>query len=113
MRTEQEIINEYKEIVYRNQAKRDALKKEYFETLPENKQMAILLHQYLCKRNHIDIETCYGCSWDCEIHHDIDHDWDKPAHKEYLFYANRLFEIGIHADTLRTVLECICQICDE
>lgn len=71
---------------YRNEEKRDELRKEYIQTLPRNKQLAIELHNKLCRGNHTD-----GCSFYYEIK-DLDDNWEGSAHKKYLKKADLLLK---------------------
>lgn len=50
------------------------------------KNLAIQLHEHLCKRNHTD-----NCSWKYEIKNGY-HDWNDYAHKKYLKKAKILIE---------------------
>lgn len=70
----------------RNEEKRDELRKEYIQTLPRNKQLAIELHNKLCRGNHTD-----GCSFYYEIK-DLDDNWEGSAHKKYLKKADLLLK---------------------
>lgn len=87
--------------IYKNQAKRDELAKQYNESLPENKRMAILLHKFLCNSNHTD-----QCPWSYEIS-GIEHDWTEFAHSRYLKMADKLLDKGVDIKTLAAVLDCI------
>lgn len=69
--------------------------------LSENEEMAILLHDSLCNRDHND-----QCSWFYEMA-GTSHDWTRFAHNRYLKMANKLLAKGIHLETLSTVLYCI------
>lgn len=76
-------------------------KKKQDNQLSENEEMAILLHDSLCNRDHND-----QCSWFYEMS-GTSHDWTRFAHNRYLKMANKLLAKGIHLETLSTVLDCI------
>ena len=115
MRKIEEIIREYNRVcedntmcddpskpyIFKNQPRRDKLKREYEALLPENQRMAILLHDNLCHSNHMD-----QCGW-CHEKNGIEHDWTRWTHKKYLEKADRLISRGINIDIIKTVFECI------
>lgn len=117
MRTQIEIISEYNEICkddtmvevepgyhqYANQSKRNALQTEYNQTLPENQQMAIFLHDKLCLCNHTD-----GCAWYYEFN-GIEHKWNANTHMKYLKKADNIIAADIHMDVLQKIFNCIEQ----
>lgn len=71
------------------------------QRLSENKEMAILLHDCLCNRDHND-----QCSWFYEIS-EAGHDWTRFTHSRYLKMADKILDKGIHIETLSAVLDCI------
>lgn len=114
MRTQEEIKREYSELVANkfirlpngniirvNEDKRTELKKEYEQTLPIDQQLAIYLHNKMCKLNHIDY-----CSFKYGIH-GLEHDWNEYAHAEYLLKAQRLLTISDDLDFLKRIITAI------
>ena len=69
----------------------ELLKKEKkaLEELPEDKQLAIALHDLLCHWNHTD-----GCSWFYEIQDKV-HQWGGTgsAHNRYLNKARKIISV--------------------
>lgn len=55
--------------------------------MPQEKQLAIALHDATCKHNHTD-----ACSWYYEMTKEGDHGWEGPAHSEYLDRAAKLYD---------------------
>lgn len=116
--TQKEIINKYIELCndtrevetgyrfkrFANQEQRNKLQDEYNKTLPENQQLAILLHEHLCYGNHTD-----SCSWYYEMKNGIEHKWDgyAHAHQEWLKKADALLAHGIDKDTILLVIKCL------
>lgn len=106
MRTADDIISEYKSLstpnekyilktyqnedgstvdvyVAENNDKREKLREEYVKTLPENKKLAIFLHDTTCNLDHNEV-----CSWMWELEDGIVDQWDRFSHAEFLEKAN-------------------------
>lgn len=102
MRKVEEIINDYvktyendelvvieseqngKITMFKNEEKRGLLRKEYIETLPENKRLAIFIHDTTCRIDHND-----QCGWYYEFFEGSPVDnWEQDAHAEYLRKAD-------------------------
>lgn len=116
MRSREEILREYEEVCsdsrmvsdknysnvykYANQELREKLRKEYNETLSKEQRFAIYLHDKFCKSNHTDM-----CSWYYEFNNQIEHEWNRYAHKKYLEIAIKLIDEGIYYDEIEKVLK--------
>ena len=87
---------------YKNEEKRDELRKEYIQTLPKNKQLAIELHDKLCRSSHTD-----GCSFYYEID-GLNDDWGRYVHSKYLQKADLLLkEFPDNIDKVLRVIDII------
>lgn len=63
---------------------------EALKSLTPEQQLAIFIHDQMCRHNHID-----GCSWYYEIERDI-HSWDESEHQKYLHKADDLlYEVDL------------------
>ena len=114
LRTLEDVIRDYEEvcryikmceerdILCKSYKKRKKLKKEYESLLPENKKMAILLHDNICRSRYTEL-----CGWYCEMDEGIIHDWTRYIHKDYLKKANKLILSGIDINTMKIVFECL------
>lgn len=114
--TQKEIINKYIELCddtrevkssygyprYVNQKQRDKLIDKYNKTLPENQQLAMLLHKHLCP---VCCTDC--CEWYDEMKNGIEHKWDGHTHQRWLRKAERLLAHGIDKDTMLLVFHCL------
>jgi hypothetical protein len=68
--------------------------------LPDNKKLAIDLHDSFCTCDHPD-----GCNWFWEMHSDTNiHDWEGQEHKTYLNKSNSLLDTGLDMLTIREIL---------
>lgn len=85
----------------KNAKSREALREEYIQTLPENKQLAIWLHSKLCHHNHTD-----GCGFFYEIH-DLEDNWEGYAHKEYLEKADDVLAVTKDINMIKNIVEII------
>lgn len=75
--------------------------KNNHKKLSESQELAILLHEKLCRSNHID-----GCSWYYEFNGN-EHKWEGYEHKRWLEKADELLAHGINKDTMLLVFHCL------
>ena len=83
---------------YKNEGIRRKLSIEADKLLPFECQLAIYMHDCMCKENHTD-----GCSWFYEID-GLHHDWTRINHEKYLNKARDLLTI-LDFETAKKVLD--------
>lgn len=60
--------------------------KELIDNMPEEKRLALLLHEKYCRTNHTD-----GCAWHYEVSRGV-HNWNGYTHERWCKYAIELLE---------------------
>jgi hypothetical protein len=96
MRTEAEIEAEIAEKTRELEAVRAEAAKR--AALPEDKRLAIELHEQLCRWNHTD-----GCGW----YYGVDN-WSEYAHSVYLEKARNIFaKTKMDFDSIVTVVQAL------
>lgn len=113
MRTVGEIMTDYKKsrendsmvefehncFRFKNEPLRDALREEYIQTLPEDKQFAIWLHKTLCNQNHTDM-----CCFYYEITDFVDN-WGRSSHKRYLAMAQKIMSLTDDIELAKNIIK--------
>lgn len=98
---ENRVQNVYKERFAAEAAKRRAeeAKRDARPLLTEEKELATVLHDLLCRWNHVD-----GCSWHFKREM-TDHDWNRESsHVEYIKKARFLIaQNGAPAELIKTI----------
>lgn len=82
---------------------KELLEKEKYiiESMSPNQQLAVTLHEKLCKSNHT-----VGCVWYYEISNGF-HKWDDYSHQQWLKKADRMLETKVSIDDIISIIECI------
>lgn len=97
MKTEQEIQAEIDRL--EAELKRIQMEKKKLESPLQ--ELAILLHDKLCRWNHTD-----GCGWYYQISNENGHDWCGYEHGRYLTKARNISKLcAKHDIKIETVLE--------
>ncbi len=80
---------------------RDEIRQEYTSMLPEREQLAIWLHENLCKSDHTE-----QCSFYHELlHYGIKDDWDGLEHSKYLEKADQLLAVTKDITLLKRIIQ--------
>lgn len=77
------------------------IRQEYTKTLSEREQLAIWLHENLCKANHTE-----QCSFYQEMYHcGIKDDWNGLEHSQYLEKADQLLAVTSDIRLLKRIIQ--------